>query len=165
MGHYKHGDPKDKSYLLRYDGDNSGSLSIPEEKEEEGERGEETEELAVLTDWLCLELSGCTDLAQALAVEGRQSNRIPCLRLQAHDCDNAFHVGCGENMEQIKRERPWTGEPELWKIVGWVFIRSNTSIAWQTCRKHESGRSADTCTLMFTPRVSPRVQSHRQPWW
>lgn len=70
----------------------------------------ETEQLAVLTDWLCLELSGCTDLAQPLAVEGRQSYRIPCLRLQAHDGDNAFHVGCCEKMGLIKRECPCTGE-------------------------------------------------------
>lgn len=70
----------------------------------------ETEQLAVLTDWLCLELSGCTDLAQPLAVEGRQSYRVPRLRFQAHDGDNAFHVGCREKMGMIKGERPRTGK-------------------------------------------------------
>lgn len=81
---------------------------------------EKREKLAVLTDWLCLELSGCTDLAQPLAVEGRQSYCIPCLRLQAHDGDNAFHVGCGENMGQIKREGLCTGKTVRWKIGWWV---------------------------------------------
>lgn len=94
-------------------------LSLKRRKRE-GDCGEETEKLAVLTDWLCLELSGCTDLAQPLAVEGRQSYCVPCLRLQAHDGDNAFHVGCGENMGQIKREGLCTGKTVWWKIGWWV---------------------------------------------
>lgn len=43
--------------------------------------GEEAGQLALLTDWLCLELGGCADLAQTLAIEGCQSHGVPRLRL------------------------------------------------------------------------------------
>lgn len=52
---------------------------------------------AVLTDWLRLELRGGADLAQALAVEGRQPDCVRRLGLEAHDGDDALHAGCCEN--------------------------------------------------------------------
>lgn len=74
---------------------------------EEGGRVEEAGQLALLTDWLRLELRGCADLAQTLAIEGCQSYRISRLRLQPHDGDDALHAGCCENMGRItKDEKP-----------------------------------------------------------
>lgn len=58
----------------------------------------------VLTDWLSLELGGCADLTQTLAVEGCQPHGIRGLRLQAHDGDNALHVGCCEEMRRITKD-------------------------------------------------------------
>lgn len=59
--------------------------------------------LLVLTDWLCLELGGRADLTQALAIQGCQPHSVCGLGLQAHNGDDALHVGCCENTRRITR--------------------------------------------------------------
>lgn len=58
----------------------------------------------VLTDWLRLELRGRADLTQTLAVEGRQSHGVRSFGLQAHDGDDALHVGCCEKTRRITED-------------------------------------------------------------
>lgn len=95
-------------------GASSGSPKAPEE-----EGGVKAGQLALLTDWLCLELGSCADLAQTLAVEGCQSHRVCRLRLQAHDSDDALHAGCCENMEKITNDKKSISEMVqlLWETL------------------------------------------------
>lgn len=70
----------------------------------------EAGQLSLLTDWLSLELGGCADLAQTLAIEGCQSYCVRRLRLQAHDGDNALHAGCCGNMGTITKHKKPIGK-------------------------------------------------------
>lgn len=49
---------------------------------------------ALLTNWLRLEVGEEADLPSAFAVDGRQSDGVHGLWLQADDCEDAFGVGC-----------------------------------------------------------------------
>lgn len=82
-------------------------------------------QLALLTDWLRLELGSRADLAKPLAVEGCQSDRIGCLGLQAHDGDNALHVGCWENTRGITKMQKPPGEMVQQRTVWQVLSELN----------------------------------------
>lgn len=72
----------------------AASSVSPKAPRRRGWRRGKAGQLALLTDWLRLELGDCADLTQTLAVEGCQSHCVRRLRLQAHDGDDALHAGC-----------------------------------------------------------------------
>lgn len=125
-GHLQQRHLKDKRLSSEQWVASSGSPKAPEEDGEE-----EAGQPALLTDWLRLELGGCADLAQTLAVEGCQSHRVRRLRLQAHDGDDTLQAGCCENMERITNDKKPIGEMVqlLWETRWWVVKKLNTELS------------------------------------